>query len=75
MLPVIRLNPQQKGLGANTLTAVAGAPALIYVAVRYAPTIRSKLLFGGLGLALLWANSEALKAAFEGSGGDDGEEG
>lgn len=58
------LNPQTVQAGGNIAAVAIGAPALIYVGVRYAPTIKSKIIFAGLGAALLWANAEGLKAAY-----------
>lgn len=60
-----KLNPQTVQAGGNIVTVAVGAPALIYVGLRYAPTLKSKVIFAGLGVAILWANAEGLKAAYQ----------
>lgn len=59
-----KINPQTIQTGGNITSVAVGAPALIYVGVRYAPTIKSKVFFAGMGALMLWANLEGLKAAY-----------
>lgn len=67
-----KINPQTVQAGGNITAVAVGAPALIYVGLRYAPTIKSKVLFAGAGALLLWSNLEGLKAAYGRRGGSDG---
>jgi hypothetical protein len=59
-----KINPQTIQTGGNVTAVAIGAPALIYVGLRYAPTVKSKLVFAGVGALMLWANLEGLKAAY-----------
>jgi len=59
-----KINPQTIQAGGNITSVAVGAPALIYVGVRYAPTVKSKVFFAGMGALMLWANIEGLKAAY-----------
>lgn len=59
-----KINPQTIQTGGNVTAVAIGAPALIYVGLRYAPTVKSKVMFAGVGALMLWANLEGLKAAY-----------
>ena len=63
-LPVkMTLNPRQKSVGANVISAVIAGPALVYAAVN-SDSWKTKILFFGAGTFVLWANAEAIKAAW-----------
>lgn len=59
-----KLNPQTVQAGGNVATVAVGAPVLIYVGLRYAPTIQSKILFGAIGCTLMYMNAAGLRAAY-----------
>jgi hypothetical protein len=60
----LRLNPEQKAASLNLLSVGLAGPALMYVGVRYGPTLGQKIAFAGLGLLLIASNGAALRETF-----------
>lgn len=63
MTELVRLNPKTKMLTANGVGVIAG-PALLYMGVFYAPSMKQKVAFAGLGAVLTFASYHGMKAGF-----------
>jgi hypothetical protein len=63
MNALTKINPKTKMLTANGVGVVAG-PALLYMGVFYAPSVKQKVAFAGLGALLTFASYHGMKAGF-----------